>query len=205
MNPIYFTSTLKSEDGQILEYGQAFLSQDKEGTVNFTGDFVPLIRIGETVCISRTLGEREMERFTGQVYLSSRRLLQVVGVSSPALAEAHRIFDTNANLAADIYHVSPPHFNMQKGEKLSGFVRFVSPDILKICTMDFVDEGAYLALSAEGMSLLLDDILVQVAKRELIMRNSAVLICKVLDSTPENTEILTGYFARRQKQARLDY
>lgn len=199
MNPIYFPATLKLGDGQFLEYGQAFLSQDKDGVVNFTGDFVPLIRIGETVNIVRTLGEREMERFVGQVYLSSRRLLQVVGVQGAALREAHRMFDSNANLSADIFVVKPPHFNMQKGEKISGFVRFVSPDIIKICTMEFVDEGAHLALSAEGMSLLLDDMLVQVKERILLMRNSAVLICDVLSSSPENEEILSGYFARRQK------
>ncbi|MEG0339034.1 MAG: hypothetical protein RR573_03865 [Oscillospiraceae bacterium] len=203
MNPIYFSCVLKSLDGKLLEYGQAFLSQDKAGTINFTGDFVPLIRIGETVNIVRILGERELERFQGQVYLSSRRLLQVIGITGPTLKEAHRIFDSNANLSADIYRVSPPHFNMQKGDKLSGFVRFISPDILKICTMEFIDEGTYLALSAEGMSLLLDDMLVQVTERVLVMRNSAILICKVLSSTPENEEILAGYFARRQISTEL--
>ena len=200
MNPIYFSAILKTANGHFLEYGQAFLSQDKEGTVNFTGDFVPLIRIGETVQISRTLGEREIERFVGQVYLSSRRLLQVVGIQGPALCEAHRIFDCNANLSADIYLVKPPHFSIAKGDKLSGFVRYISPDVLKICTMEFVDEIAHLALSAEGMSLLLDDMLVQVTERVLVMRNSAILLCRVLSSTPENQEILAGYFARRQRE-----
>ncbi|MEG0110081.1 MAG: hypothetical protein RSD78_03205 [Oscillospiraceae bacterium] len=204
MNPIYFSATLKTAGGQFLEYGQAFLSQNKEGTVNFTGDFVPLIRIGETVQVVRTLGERELDRFTGQVYLSSRRLLQVVGINSTSLREAHRIFDCNANLAADIYLVKAPHFSIQKGDKLSGFVRYISPDTLKICTMEFVDEGAHLALSAEGMSLLLDDMLVQVTERVMIMRNSAILICNVLASSPENEEILTGYFARRQNMLDKD-
>lgn len=204
MNPIYFPATLKMGDGQFLEYGQAFLSQDKNGVVNFTGDFVPLIRIGETVNIVRTLGEREMEKFSGQVYLSSRRLLQVVGVQGPSLREAHRMFDVNANLSADIFVVKPPKFLIEKGEKISGSVRFVSPDTIKICTMEFVDEGAHLALSAEGMSLLLDDMLVQVTERILLMRNSAVLVCRVLASSPENEEILAGYYARRQKAPASD-
>ena len=79
-------------------------------------------------------------------------------------------------------------------------MRYISPDVLKICTMEFVDENAHLALSAEGMSLLLDDMLVQVTERVLVMRNSAILLCRVLSSTPENQEILAGYFARRQRE-----
>ncbi|MDD3428657.1 MAG: hypothetical protein PHG02_01460 [Oscillospiraceae bacterium] len=202
MNPIYFSAVLKIQKGEVLELGQAYL-EEEENAVNFCSEFVPLLKLGTTAYIYRTLGDKEMECFTGRVYLSSRKRLQIVDVSPDIMQAARSLFDVNVNLATELY-LAPgrsAHFKTEKAEKISGFVRYLSTDTVKICTMEFVDKGQYLMFSAEGMSLMLDHMLVLVRERTLLMRNSAILICDIVSLSAQNREALNHFLACKKKSS----
>ena len=72
-----FPAVLKTPDGEILEYGKAFVSPDQQG-ITFKNDFVPLFKMGTPLVIVRTQGDIETQRFSGEVYLSAQNLLQIV-------------------------------------------------------------------------------------------------------------------------------
>lgn len=45
-----FPATLKTPEGEILEYGRAFISPDQQG-ITFKNDFVPLFKMGTPLVI----------------------------------------------------------------------------------------------------------------------------------------------------------
>ena len=202
MYPIYFSATLKTEDDQVLELGQACVS-DTEPSVDFTSDFVPLMKLGVTARIIRTLGAKELEVFEGQVYLSSRQLLRIVSVPESVMEQARRLFSVNENLSTELY-LAPgksPNFNPQKAERITGSIRYVSSTVIKIHAMEFVGEGQYLMFSAEGPGIVLDKMTVRVRERVLLMRNAAILICEMISPSPENRAALEAYLARRKRSS----
>lgn len=200
MYPIYFSAVLKTEDGQLLEIGQACVS-DTENSVDFTSDFVPLLKLGETARITRTLGSKELESFVGQVYLSSRKLLRIVSVENAVMESARRLFSVNENLPTELY-LAPgrsTNFNLQKAERVNGAVRFISSDVIKLHAMEFIGEGQYVMFSAEGPGIELDKMMVRVKERVLLMRNAAILICEMISPTSANRSALEAYLARRKR------
>lgn len=46
-----FPATLKTPEGEILEYGRAFISPDQQG-ITFKNDFVPLFKMGTPLVLS---------------------------------------------------------------------------------------------------------------------------------------------------------
>lgn len=108
-----FSAVLKTPDGEILEYGKASIAPDHQGIV-FKNDFVPLFKMGTPLVIVRTQGDLETQRFTGEVYLSSQNLLQLVSVTDEVLsgAAAAFLYDTclPAELTASLTQEPPKHF-----------------------------------------------------------------------------------------------
>lgn len=163
--------------------------------MTFTSDFVPLIKLGSEVTVVRVIGEKRLDRFVGKVYLSSRKLLRIVDVDSAAINPAFEMFESNIILPAD-FLVAPgatTRFNVQKARAVSGFVRYISPQSVKICTMEFADKGDYLVFSLEDPALSLDKMLVCVKERVLLMRSAALLLCEVVSLSMENGVAIAGF------------
>ncbi|WMJ82882.1 hypothetical protein ACS3UN_01430 [Oscillospiraceae bacterium LTW-04] len=136
-----------------------------------------------------------MERFVGKVYLSSRKLLRIVDVENETIDAALEMFESNAVFPTE-FLVAPgatTRFNVQKAHAVSGFVRYVSPQYVKICTMEFVDKGEYLVFSLEEPSLSIDKMLVRIKERILLMRSAALLLCEVVSLNMHNGVAIAGY------------
>lgn len=184
---------MESEENEILEPGQAYILRNN--SVTFTSDFVPLIKLGSTVTVIRVIGDKRLERFVGKVYLSSRKLLRIVDVDNKTIDTALEMFESNAVFPTE-FSVAPGatiRFNVQKAHAVSGFVRYISPCSVKVCTMEFVDKGEYLLFSLEEPSLPLDRMLVRVKERILLMRSAALLLCEVVSLNKGNGAAIAGY------------
>ncbi len=170
--------------------------------MTFTSDFVPLIKLGSDVTVIRVIGEKRLEHFVGKVYLSSRKLLRIVNVESALISSALEMFESNAVFPTE-FLIAPKattRFNVQKAQAVSGFVRYISPQTVKICTMEFVDKGAYLMFSLEEPSLLLDKMLVQIKERILLMRSAALLLCEVVSLSMDNGVAIAGYLEEMKEE-----
>lgn len=163
--------------------------------MTFTSDFVPLLKLGSEVTVIRVIGEKRLDRFVGKVYLSSRKLLRIVDVDGETIKQALALFDSNAVYPTEflIAPGSSTHFNIQKAKAVSGFVRYVSPDTVRICTMEFVDKGTYLMFSLEEPSLPLNKMMVRITERILLMRSAALLLCDVVSLNVNNGVAIANY------------
>lgn len=81
-----FPAVLKTPDGEILEYGKAFVSPDQQG-IHSRMILFPCSK-GTRLMIVRTQGDIETQRFSGEVYLSAQNLLQIVAVTDEVLPGA---------------------------------------------------------------------------------------------------------------------
>lgn len=200
MYPIYFSALLKADDGIITEPGEACVSRT-ENKVTFKSDFVPLVKLDTTVEIVRVLGETELERFVGRVYLSSRNLLQIVGVDEQVMADARGLFDINTYLPA-YFTLSPnksPNFHTRKAELIAGTIRYLSMDTVKISAMPFIGEGQYLMVECEA-PLELKAMVLRVDKRELLGRKAAILICSITSIPQQEEASLHSYVTELNRQ-----
>lgn len=204
MNSIGFSAILESQDGDISEPGQAYIAQNN--AITFTSDFVPLIKLGSRVSVTRVIGEKRMENFEGEVYLSSKQLMQIVKVDEGLIKDALGIFESNVILPAE-FNIAPGssiHFNLQKSQGISGFLRYIGLNKVRICTMEFVDKGRHLMFSLESPELTLSKMLVVVRERELLMRNAAVLICDVVSLSAANRAAISAYIEQMERHDERD-
>lgn len=201
MVPIYFSAALKTEDGQLLEVGEACVSETDDA-INFTSGFVPLIKLGSTVCITRTLGSKELNNFVGRVYLSSSKLLQIVGVDPADVADMRRLFSVNELTSTSLIFApgASTSFSVQKAKNIFGVVRYLSSDCIKIFSMEFIPEQQYLMFSLDTPAVQLDRILVRVRERVLLKRNAALHICDIVSPTHENGLALAAFSVRKKQQ-----
>ncbi len=156
---------------------------------------MPLVKLGSTVTVIRIIGEKRLERFEGKVYLSSRKLLRIVDVDSAIISDALEMFESNAVFRTE-FLIAPgatTRFNIQKAQAVSGFVRYISPQTVKICTMEFVDKDEYLMFSVEEPSLSIDKMLVRIKERVLLMRSAALLLCEVVSLNINNGASIADY------------
>lgn len=198
MNPLSFTANLCTEDGQFIETGEARVS-DTESSVDFTGEFVPLLKLGVTVQIVRVLGSSQFERFTGKVYLSSRKLLKIVEVDEQLVKKARSYFSVNENLPVTLLLApeKPARFNPQKAARISGVVRGIYSDTIKITSIDFIPDGQRMMLSVESESITLDSVMLCVRERVLMRRSAAILLCDIESASDESRRAIADFLARQ--------
>lgn len=103
---VLFPARLLSEEGKLLEFGQASISAEQD-SVDFVGDFVPLFKMGTPLTIVRTFGEQEIHIFRGEVYLSSRKLLRLTSVSDELLPGSERVYLFPVNFPAQVTAFPP--------------------------------------------------------------------------------------------------
>lgn len=82
----YFPAVLKTAEGNFLAegYAKGYLSTR---TLEFRGDFVPLLKYRTQAKIARMSKGYELQKFEGTVYLSSPAMLRLVDVNERELAE----------------------------------------------------------------------------------------------------------------------
>lgn len=202
MVPIYFSASLETEDGQLLEIGEACVSETDDA-ITFTSAFVPLIKLGTTAQITRVLGGQELNRFKGKVYLSSSKLLQIVGVEPKLVAEMRTIFSVN-ELASTSLIFAPKasvDFAVQKAESVFGVVRYLSMNVIKIFSMEYISVGQHLMFSLDTPGIKLDNMLVRVNERVLLKRNAALHICSPVAASRDNGMALAAYCVRKKQNS----
>ena len=82
-----FPALLKTVENKLLEYGTGCASI-AAGYVEFKSEFVPLFKMGTQLRIVRIKDEVETQLFTGEVYLSSEKMLRLVSVRDEVLPGA---------------------------------------------------------------------------------------------------------------------
>lgn len=102
MFPSNCKAVLKTLDENIVEYGQANISL-KEKFVEFTSQFVPLLKIDTEVKIICLEGMSSTHIITGRVYLSSKNLLRLVDIKCTLIPGAENVLETPTFLRAKIY------------------------------------------------------------------------------------------------------
>lgn len=204
MSSIEFSALLESRANGIFEEGQAYIEHDN--SVTFTSDFVPLIKLDSRATIIRTLGDKQFERFTGRVYLSSRNLLRIVDVDHELIDEAMQIFDSNIICPAEFYIApgSSIRFNVQRAHSISGFLRYISPETVRICTMEYVEPGQHLMFTISESGLAVEKMLVKVTDRMLLMRSAAVLQCKPVSLSNNNLTAIKNCLRLKEIQQQYD-
>ena len=96
---------LQTEAGRIVETG-FFSVSEEDRTVDFTGDFVPLYRMGSRLKVVCLFGDLQVHSFTGEVYLSSPELMRLVSIEDEVLPGAWYAFQYEVELEADVRVIS---------------------------------------------------------------------------------------------------
>ena len=199
MYPLYFSAVLKTGDGKFLETGEACLAET-ENAVLFNSDFVPLMKLGTPAQIVRVLngGTEELECFSGSVYLSSRKLLQITDVDPETIRQAREIFCVNENLPVQLMLATgtAADFVPQKAPRAAGHLRYVSQDCFKLMTLEPVSQGQLLAFSVYAPHLALQECKLLVTSRTQLKKNTAILHCKPVELSAEHRHVITEYLDR---------
>lgn len=98
-----FPALLKSENGKLLEIGQGAVSLEN-ASVDFFSDFVPLFTMGTPVQVVRTFHKKELQRFSGTVYLSSEKYLRITSVTDELLEGSEKYYLFPAELPARVFY-----------------------------------------------------------------------------------------------------
>ncbi len=105
MFPNKCKAILMTENNDILEYGEAKISL-KNKTVDFTGNFVPLMTIGTPIKIVCCEGEQNTHLIQGSTYLSSEKLLRIDNISLKLLEDAEKVLTMEVAIPAKILEVT---------------------------------------------------------------------------------------------------
>jgi len=101
MFPKKCKAILKMMDDSILEYGQAEYSAQDEH-VDFTAQFVPILQIKTQVKILCSESGITTHIFSGEVYLSSPKLLRIVSLSCIYISGAEKVLAAHSPFPAQI-------------------------------------------------------------------------------------------------------
>lgn len=102
MFPSNCKAVLKTLDDNIVEYGQANISL-KEKFVEFSSQFVPLLKVDTEAKIICLEGNASTHIITGRVFLSSKNLLRLIDIKCTLIPGAERFLETPTFFKAKIY------------------------------------------------------------------------------------------------------
>ncbi len=177
MQPIFFSALLKSGDGQLLETGTASMSAD--GSIIFKNEFVPLMRMGTPIQVVRLLGEEEVQTFEGQVYLSSKSLLKMTTADPQAVRAALRLFEVNASATAKLTLKDSHEPAYRAGDIIDGSVYYLSPQCIKLLSMEQIEVGHQLMLELES-PLRIKRLPLEVEQRVPLGRMATGYLCRIV-------------------------
>lgn len=204
MYPIYFPAALKTAGGKLLELGEACLAQ-AQNAMDFNSEFVPLMNLGEMAEIVRLEDKKELERFPGSVYRCTKKSLRLTGIPSRAIEQANQLFQVNAHIPVSLF-LSPdgsPDFQADKASRITGNIRYLSPELIRITALEWIPPGQVFAASASSPEVILNQLCLQVTSRVSLGHNAAVLLCRILPSSPENRRAIARFMREQGPQIRL--
>lgn len=102
MFPVKCKAILKLINGEILEYGFASYSAEDQH-LDFTAQFVPILQINSKVTVVCTENGVTTHVFTGDVYLSSPKLLRVISLKCAFILGAERVLAAHVPFEAQVY------------------------------------------------------------------------------------------------------
>ncbi|MEM1485301.1 hypothetical protein V6615_10540 [Oscillospiraceae bacterium PP1C4] len=180
MNPRYFDAILKTEDDKFLEIGTACVSIEDQ-SIEFKNEFVPLLKLGEIVKIVRLDDNVETRSFTGEVYLSSRRLLRIVSAVDTILPGAINYLSLNTSISGQVALI-PAGDSFLQQPSTKGFdaeIYYLSTKTIKFTTKKQFKIGQRLLLRSED-PVVLDMVALEIYQTILCGSNATGYRCNVL-------------------------
>lgn len=162
---------LKTEHGELLETGYANISVSNK-TVDFVNDFVPLLKLDSRVkiiCVIKDpLQNRYLEShcFTGDVYLSSQKLLRIINVDDYIVngAEKNLTVDTTlparASILPESSSLSARFPIIRRWSEAS--VYLVAVESLRFTSHRQFEKGQKVCIQMKNGPLILDEVVVEI-------------------------------------------
>ncbi|MDL2327155.1 hypothetical protein LJC64_00635 [Ruminococcaceae bacterium OttesenSCG-928-A11] len=191
-----FPARLCSDYNAISEFGRAQVA-GRDDAVDFTGDFVPLVPLGTDAQVEWVLGATVIQRYCGQVYLSSPELLRLVGVDKALVRDTRALFATNINLPA----TAAPLEDGRPGQPVAVRALYLSPGSLTLQAPWPVEPGSRLLLNCEVDFLTLRAMPLRVRTRVTLRKGASLLLCDVAKMGDENLIAYSAYTARLETLA----
>ena len=192
-----FPAQLRAGYNNVDVPGQASV-MEREDAVEFTGDFIPLLPLGETAAVDWAYGERALVTFEGQVYLSSPRLLRLVGVDKRLAEAARATFAMNTRMPCLLTV-------RQKGQgpvQYPAEILYLSGDSFTLHVKYEILPEQTVYLSAEVDFLTLRDLPLYVRRVIALRRGDDLLLCEPQSRfSDENRIALSAYSARLEQLA----
>lgn len=197
---VQFPAVLTAFEGRIEEYGSARPVPDST-SLEFFGEFVPLLRMGETVTVIRLLDGVEAQVFTGQVYLSTRELLRLVDVTEtilPPLLELSVEVEIPAFITLPPVAARPRLFSLKRREETpppgetEATIYTLSPRQLTLRCQRNLPLGQVFTLRTPA-SPGLTEVVLEVAQVLAFGAQGSGYRCRVMDMPPESRERLLQF------------
>lgn len=190
-----FPAQLRAGYNNINVPGQATV-MERENAVEFTGDFVPLMPLGESAAVDWAHGERALVTFSGQVYLSSPRLLRLVDVDPKLVEAARATFAMNTRLPC----LLTARQGGQGAVQYPAEILYLSDDSFTLHVRYDILPQQTVYLSAEVDFLTLRDLPLYVRRVITLRRDDDLLLCDLqAQFSDENRIALSAYSARLEK------
>lgn len=138
---------LRTSDGALLENGKAFISE-RGNFIDFKNDFVPLLKLGDSVTLCLMLNDCEAVRFDGKAYISSNTLLRISEVDKKLINYAREMFGSNLFVHTILSFCHENRFKVKKtGENIAVTIYSITKDTLRFITLEKVPIGQELLVS----------------------------------------------------------
>lgn len=184
MVPQYFPALLKTEDDRLLEEGMAYILLE-ERAVEFSNDFVPLLKLGTRAKIVRIMDDVETHCFIGRTYLSSRELLRIVDVSDSMLAQAELDMAVDITIPARIQPIESVHGPLRPGW-VPIDIYSISMTGMKFTSLSQFEVGQRMTVQSNG-PVALRGVVVEIYQIISLGRPVTGYRCHIL-SMPEQTQ-----------------
>lgn len=94
-----FPAVLKDMSGNQLAQGAATVYAESR-SIDFTGDFVPMYRMGTQLQIARIFEGKEIHLFIGTVFISDKNLLRLVSIKDRLLPGSENVYFSETKIPA---------------------------------------------------------------------------------------------------------
>lgn len=191
---IRFTALLEDDHGNAIEHGSAELAADAV-SINFFGEFIPLYPIGTEIKVVRTHNDKRLDTMKGKVFLSSRNLLRVTGISNTSLENIKRIFLSNVQFQISPFTSEKKRFFRRPKKKVyssESTVYFLSETSIKFMSTEKLQQGQQMILNLDT-PLLLRGVRIQVEETVDFGNIVTAYICRIIEIPQESLQSLREY------------
>jgi hypothetical protein len=183
-----FPARLSAGYNGICEVGNARVAE-REDAIDFSAEFVPLVPLGAPALVEWIQGETAVQPYEGQVYLSSPRMLRLVGIDGGLARQTRALFATNLSLPAVLRTAkgAPP---------MPARLEYLSLEVATLVVPETVPQGSRLLMEVEVDFLTLGNMPLQVETAVTLRRRENLLQCTFSPGSDENLIALNAYVPR---------